>query len=361
MSIALKPSAHGDSRIWRRHCGVPGPRHRQSHRPREVQCTGLCRHGSLAATCRLGTRASERASRKGGRNREFEGRALAHRKAGCDDVLHLRHHALSDPRIATLSPKISELIASSSTVILEIADLTSDAAANALAGASRLPCSPTTPRSTRSSRRKSSPRYAQRSIRWAYRQAYRTCSALVDQMLLASSECERGNISRGLVPLDARLAETAKEKKIPVVVSKPSKSSSMRSHPFPTTSSLPCCAPSSPSPIARTISWKRRCSSISAQDERDMVRAARPCREAGIPASAYDGMKQKLIIDRNFEDGRPAHSTPLEKGGAFVGLGALHLPDLRSREPHSIEGLHRNAHRVAPMDASPGSVFSQSR
>jgi uncharacterized protein YbaP (TraB family) len=47
--------------------------------------------------------------------------------------------------------------------------------------------------------------------------------------------------------------------------------------------------------------------------------------ENGVPASAFDGFKKVLLADRNIKM-RDAAIPKLEKGRAFIAVGALHLP-----------------------------------
>ena len=234
---------------------------------------------------------------------------------------------LSDPRIATLSPKVKDLLGTSSTVILEIADLTSDAAANALAGASRaaLYSDDTTLDKILTKDEFAKVRATLDKLGVPTGVAHMFRPWLIN-MLLASSECERGNIGRGLVPLDAGIANFAREKNIPVagLESVEEQLDALASIPDEQQLSMlraQLTVADRSNDLMETavqLYLQRKTSAIW------YVQLA-IAEKAGIPATAYDGLKQKLIIDRNVKMADRL-TAQLDKGGAFVGVGALHLP-----------------------------------
>ncbi len=67
--------------------------------------------------------------------------------------------------------------------------------------------------------------------------------------------------------------------------------------------------------------------------------------ETGVPASAFDGFKKTLLVDRNVKM-RDAAAPMLEKGNAFIAVGALHLPG----ETGLVALLRDRGYTVTPVE-----------
>jgi uncharacterized protein YbaP (TraB family) len=145
-------------------------------------------------------------------------------------------------------------------------------------------------------------------------------------MLLAASDCERRKIQNGALVLDMKIAAEAKARGITVAGLETIEEQ---------------LAAMTSVPDEQQVGMLR--ASLKFVDRTDdlvetMVRLYLDRRvgatwgfqlalaaQAGVGGESFSGFKQKLIVDRNIKmrDGALPY---LEKGGAFIAVGAMHLP-----------------------------------
>ncbi len=233
---------------------------------------------------------------------------------------------LTDPRVTKLSPSVTSALKNASTLALEVADLSPTAMAQALAAALKLAIYS----DGRSLKTKLSPEeYAivERKLKSSGMpvQMAQVFRPWVVTMLLSSSDCERRRAARGKRVLDMQLAELAKKNNVPVIG-------------------------------LETISGQMQAlSAIPNQDQLAMLKAGLPyvdrsndlietliqiylkrkigatwpfqialAEKAGISAASFNSFRRLLILQRNRQM-RDKAVPLIEKGGAFIAVGALHL------------------------------------
>lgn len=234
---------------------------------------------------------------------------------------------LSDSRLTTLSAATKAAIKQSKTLALEVADLSDGALAAAMGKASDL----IVYRDGQSLDKKLTP------------EEYATVQSIVQKsgmpaefagmfkpwlvnMLLALSDCERKKVAAGAQVLDMRVAEEAQKNGAAVIGLE--------------TIEQQLSALSSVSEDQQVQMLKVGLKYANRADDmmetlvqlylKRELGAAMPFQIAlanqhGIPASAFDGFKTALLVDRNAKM-RDAALPLLDRGSVFIAVGALHLP-----------------------------------
>lgn len=235
---------------------------------------------------------------------------------------------LTDERVTKLSDKTRSALSASSTVLLEAADVSPAATATALTAAAKSAMftdgKTLDTLLTAEEFQRVSKAADKAGIPGALARVYRPW---IVSMLIASSECERRNVQSGVNVLDMAIAEEAK------VLGKPVAGLETIEQQLAALSAVP---------DDEQIGMLR--ANLALADRTDdlmetMVNlylnrrmgAAWPLQlalaeKAGIGADAFAGFKQRLIIERNSKM-RDAALPYLAAGGAFIAVGALHLPD----------------------------------
>ena len=144
--------------------------------------------------------------------------------------------------------------------------------------------------------------------------------------LLAISDCERRQIEAGLPVVDMRLAEEAKEKGIPVIGLETIELQLAALAGVPDDEQLQM--------LKVGLKYADRTSDmletlLQLYLKRQMG-AAMPfqialAEKSGFTAAAFNGFQKALLVDRNAKMAKKA-APLLDKGEAFVAVGALHLP-----------------------------------
>jgi len=234
---------------------------------------------------------------------------------------------LSDPRISQLSPAAKAAIAQSKSVALEVADLSPEAVAAAMAKAAKL----TVYTDGKSLKRALSNDDYYRVEEILKRSGMPAEFAGVMKpwlvsMLLSTSDCERKQIAAGKTVLDLQVAAEAKKNGITVTGLE--------------TIDSQIVALASLSDDQQLAILKVELDYIDRADDmmetmvqmysKRQIGAALPFQlalavESGAPPSTFDGFKKALLIDRNAKM-RDAALPLLERGNAFIAIGALHLP-----------------------------------
>ncbi|CAA2143137.1 TraB/GumN family protein [Hyphomicrobium sp. ghe19] len=234
---------------------------------------------------------------------------------------------LSDPRITELPAAAIDAIAHSKSVALEVADLSPEAVAAAMAKAAGLIVY-TDGGSLKSALSADDYNKVERVVVKSGMPG--NLAAMMKpwlvSMLLATSDCERKQIASGKVVLDLRVAAEAKKAGISVTG-------------LETIEGQLRALASIPDDQQVAI-LKVELDTIDRADDmmetmvqmyvKRQIGAAMPFQlalaaKSGASPDVFDGFKKALLIDRN-AGMRDAALPLLEKGNAFVAIGALHLP-----------------------------------
>lgn len=234
---------------------------------------------------------------------------------------------LTDTRVTQLSDATRLALDGSTAVLLEAADVSPETTARALTSAARAAVF-TDGRSLESLLSEEEFRKVEASIDRvgvpaAAAKLYRPW---IVSMLLAASDCERRRIREGEAVLDMVVADRAKARAIPVAG-------------LETTEEQ--LAAMAGVPEDQQVGMLR--ANLALADQTDdlmetMVQLYLERRigavwglqialaeKAGIPASAFAAFQEQIVVGRNRKM-RDVALPYLEKGGAFVAVGALHLP-----------------------------------
>ncbi len=233
---------------------------------------------------------------------------------------------LTDKRVTTLSPVIKEAIVSSKVVALEVADLSPQATATAIAQARNLVIFTD---GTRLDRLLSPEEFEaakkQLSSIGLPAIAAPVLKPWVVSMALAVSTCERNKIKSGQLVLDSTIAALARKNNIPVVGLETIQSQ------LKAISSI--SIPEQIKLLRTSLAYVDRANDLAEtmitlyQNRR--IGLALPlqsylAREAGIEVDKFGEFQNKLLIKRNREM-RVKALPLLANGGAFIAVGALHL------------------------------------
>jgi uncharacterized protein YbaP (TraB family) len=254
---------------------------------------------------------------------------------------------LTDERVNKLSEKTRQALTASTNVLLEAADVSPAATASALTAAAKSAMF-TDGRTleqllTAEEFHRVSKVVDRAGIPTALARVYRPW---IVTMLIAASDCERRNVQRGANVLDMEIAEEAKALGKPVAGLETIEQQ---------------LAALSAVPDDQQIGMLR--ANLALADRTDdlmetMVNLYLNRRmgaawdlqlalaeKAGVGADAFEGFKQTLIIERN-KTMRDAALPYLANGGAFIAVGALHLP-----EKTGLVALLREAgYQVTPIE-----------
>lgn len=233
---------------------------------------------------------------------------------------------LTDLRTATITPKVDAAISGSQNVALEVADLSEAGTAAAIAEASRLAIF-TDGRSLKTLLSREDYAKVEATLKRSGMpaEAGRLFKPWVISLLLASSDCERRKIEAGHPVLDLKIAEEAKRRSIPVTGLETAKEQ------FEAMASVPedqqvamlragLAYADRANDLVETLVQLYLSRKIGATWPFQVALAEKQ----GIPESAFQGFKDGLVTKRNLKM-RDSAVPLLEKGGAFIAVGALHL------------------------------------
>lgn len=254
---------------------------------------------------------------------------------------------LSDSRITTLTETVKDAIAKSGTVVLEVADLSDNAVADAMTKAAELVVY-TDGRNLQSQLtdeeyKKVQELVAKSGMPGEFAGLLRPW---IVSMLLAMSDCERKQVAAGAPVLDMRVAEEAQKKGLAVKGLESVQSQLTALAAVPDDQQVQMLkvglkyADRADDMMETLVQMylKRR---IGAAMPFQLALAA----QQGTPASAFDGFKQTLLVERN-EKMRDTALPILNDGKAFIAIGALHLPG-----PTGLVALLRGAgYRVTAIE-----------
>ena len=233
---------------------------------------------------------------------------------------------VTDERVVA-SPAVRTALERSKTLALEVADLSPAANSAAMAKAAGLVMFTD---GRRLDRMVSAEEYEKlkTSLGQAGLPAEATASfrPWIAYLILSVPDCERRKVRDGGLVLDMRLAEQAKASKIPVVGLETIEQQLASLAAVPEEQQLDM--------LRATLRYIDRSDDLMETMLQLYLRremgAAWPlqqvlARKAGVANTTYSGLKKELVDDRNVRM-RDAALPLLEEGGAFVAVGALHLP-----------------------------------
>lgn len=234
---------------------------------------------------------------------------------------------LADARITNLSKNTEQALRSSSTVALEIADLSPSAMSEAIIGAAKLAIyqDGNSLKSLLSSvefkkvqdtlQRNGMPPLTANVFRpW------------VVSMLLASSDCERRKVKNGAKVLDMKISDLAKKNGATVVGLETLESQLRAMASIPEDDQLTILKAGlafadRSDDLVETLLHFYLNRQLGSSWQFQLALA----KKAGFEAETFSAFNTNLIVNRNYEM-RKAAIPLLEKGGAFIAVGALHLP-----------------------------------
>jgi uncharacterized protein YbaP (TraB family) len=233
---------------------------------------------------------------------------------------------LSDPRISQLSAKAKEAIAHSKSVALEVADLSNKAVAAAMAKASNL----LVYRDGETLNEQLSAdefKKVQQVVTKAGmpENASARLKPWLVSMLLATSDCERKQVASGAKVLDLQVAAEAQKDGLTVTGLETIEKQLQALASIPDDQQIAMLRvglkyADRSDDLMETLVHMYLKRQIGAAMPFQLALAA----ESGVPASAFDGFKKALLIDRNARMCDAAEPL-LENGNAFLAVGALHL------------------------------------
>ena len=254
---------------------------------------------------------------------------------------------LSDPRIAELPPAAIDAIAHSKSVALEIADLSPQAMAAAMGNAAKLIVY-TDGQSLKSVLSDDDYKKVEKIVVKSGMPG--EFAALMKpwlvSLLLATSDCERKQVASGKAVLDLRVAAEAQKHGITVTGLETIESQLGALASIPDDQQLAILKVEldyidRADDMMETMVQMYAKRQIGAAMPFQLVLAA----ESGAPPSTFDGFKKALLVDRNGKM-RDAALPLLDKGNAFVAVGALHLPG-----PEGLVALLRESgYAVTPVE-----------
>lgn len=234
---------------------------------------------------------------------------------------------LSDPRIATLSPTVKDAIAHSKSVTLEVADLSDKAVAAAMAKMAALIVY-TNGQSLKKELSNKEYKDVQETVAKAGMPGELAASMKpwLVSMLLATSDCERKQLAAGKTVLDLQVAAEAQKHGITITGLETIEDQLSALAAIPNDQQIAM--------LKVGLNYIDRADDMTETLVQMYVKrqlgAAMPFQlalaaQSGISPSVFDGFKKSLLIDRNARM-RNAALPLLEKGDAFIAVGALHLP-----------------------------------
>jgi uncharacterized protein YbaP (TraB family) len=233
---------------------------------------------------------------------------------------------LTDPRIAKLPDKAKEAIAHAKSVALEVADLSDKAVAAAMAKAQGFLVY--TDGKTLQAQLSDDEFKKVRQV--VTKAGMPENSAVVLKpwlisMLLATSDCERQQVASGAKVLDLEVAAEAQKDGLTVTGLETIEKQLSALASIPNDQQIAMLKvglkyADRSNDLMETLVQMYLKRQIGAAMPFQLALAA----EAGVPASAFDGFKKILLIDRN-AGMRDAALPLLDNGNAFIAVGALHL------------------------------------
>jgi len=248
-------------------------------------------------------------------------------KAGLQPSYLLGTIHISDPRITKLSPKAKEAIAQSKSVALEVADLSNKSVAAAMTKAGGLIVY-TDGKSLHA--QLSDEEYHQVEKIVAKSGMPGEISGMLKPwlvgMLLTTSDCERRQIASGATVLDLRVAAAARQYGIIVAGLETVEDQLAALAAVPDDQQIAMLKvglkyADRADDLRETLVQMYLKRQIGAAMPFQLALAA----ESGTPKSAFEGFRKTLLVDRNIKM-RDAALPILERGNAFIAVGALHLP-----------------------------------
>lgn len=233
---------------------------------------------------------------------------------------------LSDPRITTLSPAVKDAIKASSTLALEVADLSDSALAGAMAKAGEIIVY-TDGRKlseflTPDEYKKVQEVVGKSGMPGEFAALFRPW---IINMLLAMSDCERKQVASGALVLDLKVAEEAQKGGLSVIGLETVEQQLGALASVPEDQQIQM--------LKVGLKYADRADdmmeTLVQMYQKRKLGAALPFQTAlgelnSTPPSAFEGFKQALLVDRNARM-RDAARPLLEKGKTFIAVGALHL------------------------------------
>lgn len=233
---------------------------------------------------------------------------------------------VTDERLTTLAPKTLAALDASRRVVLEVADLSPGAMADALGSSASLLMN-----TAGSGLQKSlSPEEFERVKATLTKAGIPAQLAMLARpwlihMLLSLPDCERSRVGAGLPVLDMRLADEGKKRGLPVLGLETLESQ------FKAMASIP--EPQQLDMLRVSLKYADRTQdlmeSMILMYTRRQMGAAWPLNlaladKAGVAASQFSGFESEILLKRN--DTMRDRAIPLlDQGGTFIGVGALHL------------------------------------
>lgn len=254
---------------------------------------------------------------------------------------------LSDPRVSVLSDNVKAALGKSASLAVEVADLSDSAMGAAMADAAQ---SLMYSDGKSLADKLSGPEIAQVEAivgksGMPIESAHLLRPWLVN-MLLSVSECERRQMAAGATVLDMRLAEEAQKQAIPIVGLESISQQLTALSAMPEDQQL-LMLKSGLKYADRTDDMMETLVQLYLKRQ---MGAAIPFQLAlaaktGVPPSAFDGFQKALLFDRN-ERMRDTMKPLLDKGRAFIAVGALHL----SGEKGLVALLRLAGYTVTPIE-----------
>ncbi|HML28047.1 MAG TPA: TraB/GumN family protein [Hyphomicrobium sp.] len=234
---------------------------------------------------------------------------------------------LSDPRVATLSPKTKDAIAQSKAVALEVADLSDKAVAAAMTKMAALIIY-TNGQSLKKELTDQEYQDVQKTVAKAGMpgELAAAMKPWLVSMLLATSDCERKQLAAGKTVLDLQVASEAQKHGIAITGLETIEDQLSALAAVPDDQQIAMLKVGlryldRADDMTETLVQMYVKRQIGAAMPFQLALAA----QSGISPSVFDGFKTSLLIDRNARM-RTAMLPLLEKGDAFIAVGALHLP-----------------------------------
>lgn len=254
---------------------------------------------------------------------------------------------LTDTRVRDISQETRAALRSAKAVLLETSDISPQTTAAALLSAARTAVY-TDGRTldrllTKEEFKKVQQTIDRAGVPAASARIYRPWMI---SMMLSASNCERRRIREGEPVLDMALAQEARIHGIPITGLETAEEQILTLASVPEDQQLEMLRANlalidETDNLMETMVQLYLERRIGAVWELQMALAE----AAGIPASAFDGFRQAVILDRNVKMHETARSY-FEKGGAFMAVGALHLPG-----EDGLVALLRNAgYTVTPVE-----------
>ncbi|MGQ0673586.1 MAG: TraB/GumN family protein [Hyphomicrobium sp.] len=233
----------------------------------------------------------------------------------------------TDKRITQMPPKSRAALDRASTVVVEVADLSPAAGATALSEAMRFAVFTDGNSLEKLVSAEEFAKVTEAVVKAGLpAETARLLKPWIVSMLMSAAACEKKRIEKGDQVLDMRIAETAKRRKVPLIGLETAQSQLEALAAVPESQQVDLLRSSLPyasrtQDLAETVTQLYLKRNIGAAWPFQLALA----RKAGIASDAFSGFQQQIVNGRNarMRDNSLPH---LAKGGAFIAVGALHLP-----------------------------------